>query len=307
MSVNAAKGLAGPEHFIRALSWLFAIGPQVGVNVVEAYLERFPTVCYYCISAPCVCHRTGKQPYRPMPAYKVQDERAAFSNIVAHKVQYENIAIDYDWIKNNICSIYPNNEILWYHSGPGFHFTKLLEEMAELHQALSKWEGGDNRLANVATELADVFAWIVATWQLAMPGKNLREEFITHYYEGCPVCNGFPCSCGSRRERSSGIVTLPQLRELSKRLDELSGVLGSRKNELQDIKASIEKAIDSKDEQVAVQAVAQTKSRMETLRETVSDIDESGKKAVSIIENVSLLASKLLNLVDLIRPFIPHS
>jgi predicted DNA-binding protein len=239
-----------------------------------------------------------------MAAYKVQDERAGCYKLIEHELQYKNLVIDYGWIANNIATIYPNNGILWYHYGPGLHFTKLLEELAELHQALSKFEGGEERIDNVSTELADVFAWIVAIWQLAIPGKNFQEEFITHYYEGCPVCTTFPCLCASRKERRSGIIALPQLRELSKRMDDLSEVLGARKSELVDLRKSIEKAIESQNEQVAVQAVAQTKDKMESIRKTISDVDETGKKAVSIIDTASGIATRLLSLVEIIRPFI---
>ena len=127
-----------------------------------------------------------------------------------------------------------------------------------MHQALAKFEAGEDRIENVSQEVADIFAWIVAIWQLAMPQENLQEEFISHYYNGCPVCEELPCKCLSRKERRSGIVSLPQLRDLHDQIAQLGEVLGSRGKELGDIKKSIEQAIQSQNEQVAVQAIAQT-------------------------------------------------
>ena len=117
MSVNAAKGGASPEHFVRALSWLFAIGSKVDVRVTEAYVRRFPEICYYCVSAPCVCHKTGKQPSRPMAAYKVLEEREGAYQVLVHEMEDKDLVIDYTWIRNNISKIYPNNGVFRHSSG----------------------------------------------------------------------------------------------------------------------------------------------------------------------------------------------
>ena len=193
---------------------------------------------------------------------------------------------------------------MWHHSGPWHHFTKLSEELAELHQALSKHEIGEDTTGNLSQELADVFAWIVAIWQLAFPSKDLQDEFINHYYNGCPVCTNFPCKCPSRRERRSGIVSLTELELLHKKVNELRIVLANREDELVDIQTSLAKAIESRNEQVTLQAVAQTKDRMESIKKTITQLDETGKKAVSIIDTASGLATRMLKLVEFFGPYI---
>src|SRR5713101_3796319 len=191
MSVNVSRA-AAPEQFIRAVSWLFGLGNKLGVRVVDQYVRRFPRICYYCITAPCICFKTGKQPSPQIAAYKIQERREVSYRVIVNSAEFEKDPMSFEWLSKNVATIYPNNEVIWFHSGPWHHFTKLLEELAELHQALSKHETGEDVIENVGQEIADVFAWIVATWQLAIPGKDLQEEFIGHYYKGCPVCSARP-------------------------------------------------------------------------------------------------------------------
>ena len=95
---------------------------------------------------------------------------------------------------------------------------------------------------------------------------------------------------------------MPQLRDLHDQIAQLGEVLGSRGKELGDIKKSIEQAIQSQNEQVAVQAVAQTKKKIEAIKNTVSDVDETGKRAVAIIDTAIIITGKLLRLVNFWGP-----
>src|SRR6266851_1227045 len=85
-----------------------------------------------------------------------------------------------------------------------------------------------------------------------------------------------PCRCPARGERRSGIVSLVELRQLRDRVGELSAVLKGREVELGELQKSLSVAIDSRNEQVAVQAVTQTRDRMESIKKTISDVDEAG-------------------------------
>ncbi len=301
MTVNAARGDALPAHFVRALSWLFALGNKVGVDITNAYVKRFPGRCYYCLSAPCCCRKTGKQPLNYVPAYRIPIERGVlYDGVVSTLRKYQEV-VNFKWLSHNVSTIYPNNEVIWFHSGPWFHFTKLFGELSELHQALSKHEIGEDKTENLAEELADVFAWMISIWQLEFPTKDLQDEFITYFYNGCPVCGSKPCKCSPRSERRSGIVSVAELESLHRQVSDLAEKLGDRQEELADIRKSLQLAIESKSEQVAVQAVAQTKDKMRSLKDSINSIDETGKKAMSLVETISNLATKLLGLVEIVR------
>jgi len=99
-------------------------------------------------------------------------------------------------------------------------------------------------------------------------------------------------------------VSLVELRQLRDRVGELSAVLKGREVELGELQKSLSVAIDSRNEQVAVQAVTQTRDRMESIKKTISDVDEAGKKAVSIADTAAGLATGLLKLVEFVRPLL---
>ena len=65
----------------------------------------------------------------------------------------------------------------------------LVEEVGELAQALRK--GGR---AQQLHEFADVLAWTASLANQA--GVDLNEA-VERYANGCPVCEGVPCECGS--------------------------------------------------------------------------------------------------------------
>lgn len=301
MSVNAKTDRALTKHHIRALSWLFSLASQKRIDLVDAYLERFPGICYYCLSAPCVCHKTSKQPWeKSMSALKVREERQARHRDLQQYMVQQRQVINWEWIKSNISRIYPRNEIIWYYSGPWYHFAKLAEELGELHQAFGKFEIGEEDIANVREELADVLAWILSAWQLAFPDRDLQDEFIDFYSHGCPACRENPCKCPPRSDRRAGVVSLDELGELRKSVDCLAGMLGAKQADLADILESLDAAISSKNEQVALRAVFQTKSTVAALKGKVDSVTDAGKRTLSLAEAIDGTATRLLELVSLV-------
>lgn len=301
MTVNARAGKALPIHYVRALSWILAIAQKHEFNLTQAYLRRFPGKCYYCISDPCVCFRTNKQPHSNIPAWKAEEEREGYYQTISHQIEFKKIAIDYKWLALNVAKVYPNNEIIWYHSGPSFHFTRLMEELGELHQALSNYEASLAPINRVEEEAADVLAWILAIWPLAIPGKDLQDEFISYYYRGCPVCQSKPCICLARAERKSGIAIRQDLETLEKQVNKLSEVMQDTSSDFNDLRKSLRIAIETGNEQIAYQAVSETQNKMEAIKNTIDSADDTGKKALSLIGTVLALSSKLSILVELFK------
>ncbi len=66
-------------------------------------------------------------------------------------------------------------------------FRWFVEEVGELAQALRQ---GDH--AHLATEFADVFAWLATL--ASITGVRL-EQAVAKYAHGCPKCGRTPCGC----------------------------------------------------------------------------------------------------------------
>lgn len=69
------------EDFMRAISWLFAVCDKMEVDLEDAFISRFPSVCPYCITSPCDCRNTKKSPTKYVPAYKIEEELNAKANV----------------------------------------------------------------------------------------------------------------------------------------------------------------------------------------------------------------------------------
>jgi NTP pyrophosphatase (non-canonical NTP hydrolase) len=71
----------------------------------------------------------------------------------------------------------------------GLHatFTWFVEEVGELARALRQKDP-----VNLQEEFADVFAWLATTASIA--GVEL-EDAVQKYRQGCPKCQGTPCTC----------------------------------------------------------------------------------------------------------------
>lgn len=90
-----------------------------------------------------------------------------------------------DFAAKCISSICPNNEVIWYFGGPGHHFSKLAEEVAEVHEAISGFIKGTKRVHAVADEIADVLAWMLGAWSIIYQAKSFDEEMTNYCFQGC--------------------------------------------------------------------------------------------------------------------------
>lgn len=208
-------------HFIRMISWTFAVASKLEVDLQQAVIKRFPGYCPYCQEPQCICFRTEKKPRVPVPAYKLlelaEDRQQNFRMELEQRGSPASLTV----IGATIVSIYPSNEIVWYYSGPWHHLVKLHEEVSEVHEAISKMVRGEKTIESVAEELADVLAWTLSAWHITMGAAKIEDAIIDYYLKGCPVCRSNPCTCKPHSARPAGLVDSGALSLVEERLAEL--------------------------------------------------------------------------------------
>jgi NTP pyrophosphatase (non-canonical NTP hydrolase) len=211
-------------YFVRALSWTLALASKLEVKLQAALISRFPGHCPYCLESVCVCFRTHKQPTRKIPAYRLAEELDIRRKDFRRYFQEKQQPITLSSMGECIARIYPSNEIVWYYSGPWHHFVKLHEEIAEVHEAASKYAKGSKPIESVAEELADVLAWLLSAWYITMRPRRIEDAFIDYYLSGCPICHNSPCACTLHSSRPTGLVDLASLEVLEGHLRGLEQV-----------------------------------------------------------------------------------
>ena|SRR5690554_3166589 len=58
------------DNFIKTYSWLFALSSKLNIDLEDAFLQKYPDVCPYCLVKPCICIKTGKKPVDYIPEWK---------------------------------------------------------------------------------------------------------------------------------------------------------------------------------------------------------------------------------------------
>ena len=286
---NIAINQASNEDFFRSLSWLLAFANLYEINMQQTLYSRFPGICPYCLTSPCQCFRTQKQPVKYIPAYKAKEEMDAKYTILAGS--------NHDWSLSNaiatLSTIYPNNEVVFHHAGPWHLIAKMQEEIGEVHEAASKFAKGSKTVHAIGEELSDALAWLLGAWGIVCRDRSMDDCFIDYYINDCPVCTSFPCVCADRAERPAELIDIETLRTIERSIKGLEDVLPEAKNLLQEIKKSVEVAAQDQSEPTTVHALKEVKGALEEIKGTVSTVDETGKKALSIINTITQLIDKI--------------
>lgn len=273
------------KDFIRAISWIFAICSKAEVNLEESFLQRFPSVCPYCITSPCQCLETQKAPVSYIPAYKIQEELDAKAMVLKNA----GTVLDFDKAIEVLAKVYPNNKVIWSYGGPWRHLVKIQEETAEVHEALSGVIEEKLPKSLLGEEVSDTLAWVLSAWNIVFPEKSLNENFIVYYQRGCPVCFDSVCSCAKRAERASAFIAPETLKEIGSQVEELATMFQDHKEELLELQKSLQAASSEQSEPVATNAVKQTKDTIKRLENGLEATDRNAKRAVSIFGSISKL------------------
>lgn len=286
---NLSVEKATDQHFFRSLSWLYALANFYELDLQTSLFSRFPDICPYCITTPCICFRTKKSPAKPKAAYKIKEEIDAKYNVLARST--------HDWSLGSaikkLSIIYPNNEVIWHHAGPWYLIAKMQEEVGELHEAISKYEIGRKPKSAISEELSDTFAWLLSAWGIVFRGRSIDDAFLDYFDNDCPVCTSFPCKCSERADRAAELVDLKTLENIQDNLGKLEDILPTANESLRELKKSIAAATADQSEPTTVHALKETKGTLKKIRDGLSTADDIGKKGVSIINSIFQLLDKI--------------
>jgi len=220
-----------------------------------------------------------------MPAYRVKEELSLARNLIANR----RMPVTLDTAKGWIASVFPNNEVIWHYGGPGFHFSKVAEEIAEVHEAYSGLLTGKKKLGAVSDEIADVLAWLLGAWQITLPDKSVDQEMINYYFNGCPVCLHLRCSCKSYSGRAQNLFDPSVLTDVAKDLAYLRDVSPGDKVLVEELQQSLDVVIATEDDPLARLTLQQVTLHLTRIRER-----HAGKSsAQTVIPIISVILQKL--------------
>ncbi|MGI3184734.1 hypothetical protein [Nioella aestuarii] len=279
---SLCKNSPSVEEFIRSISWLLALANKLEVDVEVSLIKRHPDICPYCVVAPCKCRWTGKKPAIGIKAYKIPEE--LFYR--AEQIKREKKA-DFQSHCERLAIIYPGNAYKWDAIGPWQLTSKMQEELAEVHEAATRYLSGRKSIDAVAEEFADLFAWLLSAWGLSFPEGNVDDSFIEYYLAGCPVCgNNENCECELFADLSTQLVDSDKIKELEKLFLALSSEVGFDGDEVSEVLQSLEAASKSQSEPVARAAVDQAKAKTEELEKLVERGAKNAKNATTIAQAI---------------------
>ncbi|WP_232612231.1 MazG nucleotide pyrophosphohydrolase domain-containing protein [Photobacterium phosphoreum] len=284
---SVIKNKFDKKDIIRPLSWLFAVASKLDINVQDSFLKKFPTTCPYCLEKICCCFVTNKSPKdRDIAAYKIKKrqqaeyDRVKEGNFGEHKLT---------WAITNISNIYPNNEIIWHFSGPWMVCSKLFEEVAELHEAIDKYNLGFKTKENVEEEIADVFAWLISAW-IGINKESrldLTDIIIDYFLDDCPVCKKMPCECKFGDARIQGLVDIDKFTELKVLFDKLEKL--SPNSDVKDLILSLEAVEKTQDGVVAQVTVNEVGVTLDNVKKGLLTTDGMTKSIASIIKSITAI------------------
>lgn len=203
------------EEFLpKMFGWAVALSKKISgdeTNLEDIILLKYPSVCSYCISAPCRCVRGAKEPVKEKDVrdYYHRWEGSQKRSLNDFQAMFKRI-YEQSWGFKEIMAGTPEafaklQEV----------YTRLVEELSELIESVRFVHLYPSNFDN---ELADYFAWffaLVSSMHMANPERDpiLVEDLLWPAYPGiCMVCMLDICDCRPRPVRE--LLSKPSLRAL---------------------------------------------------------------------------------------------
>lgn len=282
------------SSYIKTLSWLLAFSNALNIDLQDAFLKKFPKVCPYCLGITCICVQNHKKPENKLPAYKIKKKLEEHYTSVISYNSGKSFTID-DAVEV-IARIYPANKVVWSVHGSFYHFTRIYEELGEIHEAYTSFRKDPSRKINVEEELADFTAWLLSTWEICMKEKSLKESLINYYSQGCPVCMKEVCICGDYSDRKEAVIDLALLESLKAEVAELNDASDKKIQQISELVSSIDTALQSKSTTDAKRVLTQAKDTLDdvsSISNSVTNIGENAGKIATLIGSIYSLIERI--------------
>jgi len=177
-SMRSLKGIRKNNYektrlnLLITISWFMSFLNRLHIDLEKETWERFPYLCSYCASCPCVCKKTKTQTRKkPKIETKLKPE-----NLKGFQEMFEKI--------------YPSENRTLEHAG-----IHLAEEVGELSEAFHVFQNNHSNqsFAQVILESADLLSCILG---VANSLKiNVADELAQMFSNGCHACKKSPCAC----------------------------------------------------------------------------------------------------------------
>lgn len=159
-------------NLLISLSWFASMMNQLHINLENEVWKRFPFLCSYCGSCPCVCKEE-----------KVEKRRKVSIDETRRPKTFEGF-------QNMFNEIYPAEKRTLEHAG-----IHLAEELGEFSEATLKYRGShkDEDFKKIPLETADVFSCFMGVFNSL--GPNVAKELSVMFSDNCHACHKAPCEC----------------------------------------------------------------------------------------------------------------
>ncbi len=177
-TMRGLKGIrkSSPEktklNLLISLSWFMSLLNRLHINLEDEVWKRFPYLCSYCASCPCICKESKVESRQKVLA----DESKRPKTMEEFQQMFENI--------------YSRQNRTLEHAG-----VHLAEELGEFSEMMLAYWGMHKEadFERVMAEAADFFSCIVGIFNSM--GISIAKELSEMFSLNCHVCKKAPCEC----------------------------------------------------------------------------------------------------------------
>jgi NTP pyrophosphatase (non-canonical NTP hydrolase) len=279
--------------FAKSFSWLFSIAAKMEIDLEDVFRRKYPTVCPYCVFAPCQCNETHRAPVNNMAAHAVRLSLVSKYNM--DKNTYAELTLEK--AISRVGQIYPANKAIWKAFGSFYHFSRLFEELGEVHEAYSSYKKNGEKL-KLEEELADVTVWLLSAWGIHNGSESLSDCLLDYYIDNCPVCKKASCVCHRYSDRPQMLADKASLEDIKAKIIELIGLDPSLRSEIGDLLQSMDQAIDTVSTVDAKQAVGSVKRAMLKMEGAINKADDMTGRTGKVLSSVKSILATLESFKD---------
>jgi len=159
-------------NLLLSLSWFMSIMNRLHIDIEDEIWKRFPYLCSYCGTYPCLCKKE-----------KVEKRRKVIINNKKRPKTLKQFQKMFD-------DIYPSSARTLEHAG-----VHLAEEVGEFSEAIMTFRGAhkDEDFSRVELEAADLSSCLVGVFNSLE--EDIADGLVKLYSKNCHVCKKAPCIC----------------------------------------------------------------------------------------------------------------
>ena len=159
-------------NLLISLSWFMSLMNQFHINIEREVWKRFPYICSYCASCPCVCKEK-----------KVEQRQ----QIIIDETRQPKTIKDFQGMFEEI---YPAKSRTIDHAG-----IHLAEELGEFAESVLVYRGAhqDDGMAKIISEASDLLSCCFGVFNSLQ--IDMADELSILFSENCHICKKAPCEC----------------------------------------------------------------------------------------------------------------